>query len=137
MRQKSHLQRCCTAKGQTERNCSCLKGFQEDDLRRGYWEGIINIIDITHIIAIIDTIIDIIDISIIFIIIIIIIIIIITIILIIIIIAVIIIIIIIAVIIVLLSGSRKCSHQIVKNTTYLICLTISWGLGQPLLVNFR
>ena len=133
MRQKSHLQRCCAAKGQTERNCSCLKGFKEDDLRRGYWEGIINIIDITHIIAIIDIIIDIIDISIIFIIIIIIIIII-TIILIIII---AVIIIIIAVIIVLLSGSRKCSHQIVKNTTYLICLTISWGLGQPLLVNFR
>lgn len=126
MRQKSHLQRCCAAKGQTERNCSCLKGFKEDDLRRGYWEGII-IIDITHIIAIIDIIINITDISIIFILIIII-----TIILII-----ITVIIIIAVIIVLLSGSRKCSHQIVKNTTYLICLTISWGLGQPLLVNFR
>lgn len=102
-----------------------MKGFKEDDLRRGYREGII-IIDITHIIAIID----ITDISISFIIIIIIIII--TIILII-----ITFIIIIAVIIVLLSGSRKCSHQIVKNTTYLICLTISWGLGQPLLVNFR
>lgn len=127
MRQKSYLQRCCAAKGQTERNCSCLKGFKEDDLRRGYWEGIINIIDITHIIAIIDIIINITDISIIFIIIIII-----TIILII-----ITVIIIIAVIIVLLSGSRKCYHQIVKNTTYLICLTISWGLGQPLLVNFR
>ena len=132
MRQKSHLQRCCAAKGQTERNCSCLKCFKEDDLRRGYWEGIINIIDITHIIAIIDIIIDIIDISIIFIIVIIIIIII-TIILIII----IAVIIIIAAIIVLLTGSRKCSHQIVKNTTYLICLTISWELGQPLLVNFR
>ena len=130
MRQKLHLQRCCAAKGQTERNCSCLKGFKEDDLRRGYWEGIINIIDITHIIAIIDIIINITDISIIFIIIIIIIII--TIILII-----ITVIIIIAVIIVLLSGSRKCYHQIVKNTTYLMCLTISWGLGQPLLVNFR
>ena len=130
MRQKSHLQRCCAAKGQTERNCSCLKGFKED-LGRGYWEGIINIIDITHIIAIIDIIINITDISIIFIIIIIIIIII-TIILII-----ITVIIIIAVIIVLLSGSRKCYHQIVKNTTYFICLTISWGLGQPLLVNFR
>lgn len=127
MRQKSYLQRCCAAKGQTERNCSCLKGFKEDDLRRGYWEGIINIIAITHIIAIIDIIINITDISIIFIIIIII-----TIILII-----ITVIIIIAVIIVLLSGSRKCYHQIVKNTTYLICLTISWGLGQPLLVNFR
>lgn len=121
MRQKSYLQRCCAAKGQTERNCSCLKGFKEDDLRRGYWEGIINIIAITHIIAIIDIIINITDISIIFIIIIII-----TIILII-----ITVIIIIAVIIVLLSGSRKCYHQIVKNTTYLICLTISWRLGQP------
>ena len=108
MRQKSHLQRCCAAKGQTERNCSCLKGFKEDDLRRGYWEGIINII-----IAIIDIIIDIIDISIIFIIIIIIIIII-TIILIIIIAVIIIIIIIIAVIIVLLSGRESVPTKLLK-----------------------
>ena len=113
MRQKSHLQRCCAAKGQTERNCSCLKGFKEDDLRRGYWEGIINIIDITHIIAIIDIIIDIIDISIIFIIIIIIIIVIIITIILIIIIAVIIIIII-AVIIVLLSGRESVPTKLLK-----------------------